>query len=658
MSSLVEKSQTILDEKTLKIIPENIKKDITIFGVTGTYNGPDTGIKLFETLEEMNSDTNAKEGDLAVVYRNEITNMTSDSVISSITFPEQVVLVEAFTDSVYCRLRAENSSVMFDGNIILNENSFRFDGFTDKGMIRVEYSSADGITYNRTRFENNNGDLTNPVDLGTNVIVENADEWSDIIGQFILVGGNIFEGLYNYKIGILDNNYVNFIDTFKFVENNIQDLVIKKIYIKPILDLLYTVIPNNILFRPTILVNRTNNNDIYVISNNGVNVYYMYDTTLDSLLGSYVKATPDKIYHINLETTSIDEVLVDECDWYKTTGTKHYADATNYYTFVVYQLNSDYMFDTGGPVNGFYLSVDNGSEYSTATELYSKLVYKEEYVLTNTQLNANKNNVYNAIAYGKDGIINGNITGNVSNSFADINAEIYGKVQQAYDNMEPRVLTDDDKDIDENICSIPLKSDGTLLLDTKQVTDMSYLFRNCKNLLSVPLINTSNATNMVYMFWNCTNLVTVSLIDTSHITDMLRMFQGCSSLVNVPLLDMSNATNVYGVFSGCTSLITVPEFNTQNAETFTDMFSGCTSLQEIPIYNTSSATSLSNMFSRCPNLSDDSLNNILTMCINATKVTTSNKTLKFIGLSEEQATKCTTLSNYEAFTSAGWTTGY
>ena len=55
---------------------------------------------------------------------------------------------------------------------------------------------------------------------------------------------------------------------------------------------------------------------------------------------------------------------------------------------------------------------------------------------------------------------------------------------------------------------------------------------------------------------------------------------------------------------------------------------------------------------------NESLNNILQMCINATKVTTSKKTLKSIGLSEEQATKCTTLSNYQAFTGAGWVTGY
>ena len=66
---------------------------------------------------------------------------------------------------------------------------------------------------------------------------------------------------------------------------------------------------------------------------------------------------------------------------------------------------------------------------------------------------------------------------------------------------------------------------------------------------------------------------------------------------------------------------------------------------------------MSNMFKYCPNLSNESLNNILAMCTNAIKIT-SNKTLKYIGLTNEQAATCQGLSNYNTFISAGWTTGY
>lgn len=38
-TSLETKLNTILEEKTNKIKPENIKAGVTIFGVTGTYTG-------------------------------------------------------------------------------------------------------------------------------------------------------------------------------------------------------------------------------------------------------------------------------------------------------------------------------------------------------------------------------------------------------------------------------------------------------------------------------------------------------------------------------------------------------------------------------------------------------------------------------------------
>lgn len=50
--------ETILNEKTTKILPENIKKDVQIFDVVGTLEagsggGTVEGIKQFDTVEEM-----------------------------------------------------------------------------------------------------------------------------------------------------------------------------------------------------------------------------------------------------------------------------------------------------------------------------------------------------------------------------------------------------------------------------------------------------------------------------------------------------------------------------------------------------------------------------------------------------------------------------
>ena len=88
------------------------------------------------------------------------------------------------------------------------------------------------------------------------------------------------------------------------------------------------------------------------------------------------------------------------------------------------------------------------------------------------------------------------------------------------------------------------------------------------------------------------------------------------------------------------------------------MFSGCTNLEEVPVLDISQATTVVIMFKNCTKLSDNSLNNILATCISATKLRNNVKTLSVIGLTSEQANRCKTLSNYSAFTAAGWTTGY
>lgn len=187
-------------------------------------------------------------------------------------------------------------------------------------------------------------------------------------------------------------------------------------------------------------------------------------------------------------------------------------------------------------------------------------------------------------------------------------------------------------------------------------TSCNGLFYGCSSLTTVPLFDTSKITIMQYMFNGCIALTTVPLFDTSNVTNTQFMFAGCRSLQTVPLFNTNNLSNMYNMFYNCSSLTTVPLFDTSNVTTAEGVFNGCNSLQTVPTFNLSSATSLKLMFNGCTNLSDESLNNILAMCITATK--SSSKTLDFLGLTYEQKTKCKTLSNYQAFLDAGWTTGY
>lgn len=501
MTELETKLSQILEEKQNKIIPENIKEGVQIFDIMGTLKsgGSSSGVKLFETKEEMQADETAEEGDLAVVYRNEIQNFAEDTQTQYITFPETVTLPEAFTGNVNGMLRAVDESVMFDGNIRLDQNMFRFDGLTYIGMIMVSYTSSDGITYTREEFTGDAGSLTNPVDLGTVVQYEPMEgEWNDTLGYFMQIDGSTFEGLFEYK---------------------------------------------------------------------------------------------------------------------------SYTDSDTH------------------PVKYKYFTAQN-------------------------QLTSIADKVYNSIYYGKDGVNQGTLTQNVSNSFADINAEVYSKIQQVYNNMEPRVLTDDDKEIDQNIHFIPTKLDGTPLLDTSNVTDMYVMFFKCENLTSIPQLDTSNVTNMNGTFENCTNLKTIANLNTSNVTNMNSIFDGCENLISVPQFDTSSVIYMGAMFSRCQSLVEVPQFDTSKVTKMGSMFIGCTNLVTVPQFDMSSIVysnlfhhDIQNMFSRCPSLSSDSLNNILKSLLTATSYT-ETKTLAYIGLSEEQATTCTTLSNWSACEAKGWTTGY
>lgn len=167
-------------------------------------------------------------------------------------------------------------------------------------------------------------------------------------------------------------------------------------------------------------------------------------------------------------------------------------------------------------------------------------------------------------------------------------------------------------------------------------------------------------TSMESKYKNNKDVIYFPNVDTKDVTSLRNCFSGCSGLQEIPLINTEKVSSMYQAFYNCSSLISIPLFHTENVTDMTGICSGCLSLVNVPILNTSALTSTSgrNMFAGCSRLSDASLNNILAMCTNATGVSSTYKTLASVGLSAEQATKCQSLSNYAAFTAAGWTTGY
>ena len=59
-------------EKDTKILPENLKKDIEAFGVTGTYEGP---IMQYSSVQEMNQHTDLDDGTYALIINSTNSNL-------------------------------------------------------------------------------------------------------------------------------------------------------------------------------------------------------------------------------------------------------------------------------------------------------------------------------------------------------------------------------------------------------------------------------------------------------------------------------------------------------------------------------------------------------------------------------------------------------
>lgn len=631
-----------------------------------------TSMKKFSTIEEMQLDTSAKKNDKALVYRSEIQNMNESTETQYITFPETVTLPSAFTDNIYTRLRAVDSSKMFDGNIMFDSSSFRFDGWSDSGMIRVNYSSSDGITYVRNSFSGDNGDLTNPVDLGT-VVKGEEGNFNDTLGYFMQVGGNVFEGIYNYKTNLTDTTKFRFL-YLKDLKYKLENYTLKSVTVEKDLEAPVFEI-NSILKVIEKFKKDTNNNSSYIniflnasgelcfMSNNSSNyvssIAYSWEGQFLGLLGSRVDSNLSyNIYKIDLQNenyTFINTYLSNTDLYFYYSSKKYYIlPFTDIITVPVSITDNLTSFSTLISIGG-NTTTQNHTSLSTTNNICRQY---DAYIPDNTQLDVSSDYVYEKTFYGKNGIETGILTQDISSSFADINAEVYSKIRNTYDNMEPRILSDSDKTIDKNIYFIPTNSKGQPLLDTSNVTNMYSMFERCKKLVTIPLLNTSKATNMTSTFRSCTNLITIPLLDISNATTVHGMFATCTSLIDVPLLDTSHVTTIDELFCDCSSLTAIPTLNTSSATTMKNMFNDCTNLTTVPVLDTSKVTDMSNIVVNCPNLSEESLNNILKMCANATKVSSYYKTLKSVGLSEKQVTKCETLSNYSAVTSAGWTTGY
>ena len=124
-------------------------------------------------------------------------------------------------------------------------------------------------------------------------------------------------------------------------------------------------------------------------------------------------------------------------------------------------------------------------------------------------------------------------------------------------------------------------------LNTKEVTDMTDMFRECRYLSSLDVsgFNTEKVTDMSGMFYDCISLklLDVTKFNTANVESMFNMFYNCQNIasLNVKNFNTANVTNMQGMFSGCSVLTTIyasDKFVTGQVTYGYGMFTNCNRL--------------------------------------------------------------------------------
>ena len=148
-------------------------------------------------------------------------------------------------------------------------------------------------------------------------------------------------------------------------------------------------------------------------------------------------------------------------------------------------------------------------------------------------------------------------------------------------------------------------------LDTSEVDNMSYMFKDCSNLINVKFgdtFSTSKTTNMNSMFEGCSSLTSLDLssFNTERVTGMMSLFKGCSSLtsLNLSSFNTEQVTNMSHMFRDCSNLTSIKfgdTFSTSNVTDMNSMFGGCSSLTSLNLssFNTEQVNNMSYMFDGC-----------------------------------------------------------
>lgn len=465
--------------ETDTISAESFSKEVQAVATSSSKNSYQRN-----SIEEMNAITDAKDGDTCLCCYEDSSNVTKDTTVSIITFPEEVVFENAITEYYRAEIIAADSSVELWGMIDLSPNDFMFrvDKMDDQSRANVFYNSEDGVTYRLDRLDvEGNFELINErtVDFKTKIKIEGTNEY---IGAFLIAPNQVFVGLYKYKNGwkTLGLNYpldrYNVEASQKYYNDGEQE---------------------GMLGNTETLQGVQKLNDF--IKNYGTDFVYPKDMSRCFFLYDGERVP---LLELNPNTGNVTnmEDLFSGCSSLTTVPLLNTSNVTNMLA----------MFE--GCSSLIEIPTLDTSKVTTMYSMFGRCTSLKQIPLLDTKRCADMEIMFNDCSLLET--IPKLETGNVTN----MNGMFKGC---------------------SSLKQIPL-------LNTKSCNLMQEMFSGCSSITEIPELDTSNITSMWEMFFKCTSLTTVPMLDASKIINVYNMFNNCSSLVTLgglKNLGMSYQTN-------------------------------------------------------------------------------------------------------------------
>ena len=498
-TGLETKLNQILNEKITKIIPENIKKDIQIFDITGTYEGSGGGgsedVKLFESIQAMNNSTGNQNGDLAIVYSDGYIPITSSSLpLTTVVLPNTITT--SITVNTTYNLWAGNGSGC-NLEIDLTASSCRI--FNQSNMRDyARYTSSDGKNYTFA-----SGSKTITFSPTITVIYGGS---SDYCLEFLKLGGKVFDGLFSYNgssWSSADNGLssvqadvvsgITFLGANGVQTGNLGDTINTINYNDTMAKLYSKALTAYRNATPRVLTNvdKTINTDIKVIPTNNAGNCVIDASGISSAYGLFYN-------FLGLE-------YVDNLDLSNATSLEN----------IFYNYNDA----KGGDLKE--VSIKNINSATTLKSAFSYNKQLKRVSLTGTATPTNSSFVFykcNALS---------NLTFNIDTSSATTLESMFSGCHA--------------------LTSIPAG------LDTSSATNLDRTFLSCQSITALPSLDTSKVTSMTNFASGCTNLTTVPEYDLSSVVNStskyISMFLECPNLTNTSLgnilkslISMTNVT--------------------------------------------------------------------------------------------------------------------